>query len=87
LPERTPVIAWRINEVHTKPQSYYEEGMIAISTHLTSAGQAGNGRYAVRHPDGVVSRYQDDQTWKDVEEWMEWVREDLRWNGKRRAAE
>jgi hypothetical protein len=75
--ERTPVVAWRIGEYHTK-DCYGDESIIAISTHLTSAEGAGNMRVGVRHPDGSVSHYKDGRVWKGVEEWKTWAREDWR---------
>jgi hypothetical protein len=75
--ERTPVVAWRIGECHTK-ECFSDESIIAISTHLTSADDAGNMRVAVRHPDGVVSHYADGRVWPDIQEWMAWAREDWR---------
>jgi hypothetical protein len=75
--DRYPVIAWSINDFSIKPH-YCGEGIIAISPSLSSATESTNARIAVRHPDGVVSHYKDALTWKDVEEWKKWVREDLR---------
>jgi hypothetical protein len=52
------------------------QGMINLD-HVRRYEYARDG-IAVRHPDGVVSHYKDALTWKDVEEWKKWVREDLR---------
>lgn len=54
--ERTPVVAWRVEEYRGRFLEI-DESIIAISINMTSAEES--VRVAVRHPDGVVSRYAD----------------------------
>ena len=82
--QRSPVVAWRINEDHTDGRDV-TESIIAISTaNTTSAEKASNIRVGVRHPNGVVSHYADGRTWENEEMWLEWAKED--WREKREAA-
>jgi hypothetical protein len=85
--QRTPVIAWRIEEYQTADRNS-DENPIAISTTGTSV----EDNTGVRSPSGQVTIHRDGRQFENEEKWLEWAKEAVRqreeeWKRKRTAAE
>jgi hypothetical protein len=75
--ERSPVVAWRIDEDQTV-ERFGDENLIAISLNGTSKETSKNMRVAVLAPNGGVTHYQNCRQWVSIDEWRDWADEDWR---------